>query len=206
MSSRRFPGKVLAPFRGQPIIARLLEHVSRVLPLSRIVVLTSSEPSDDPLAGYVRGLGVDVYRGELHNVAARFHDCLRVYPCSWFVRLCGDSPLLDAAVLQTVIAHPRQEQFDLITNVYPRTFPKGHSVEMVRGEAFAALDPWTLSVDEQEHVTTVFYRHPQQFRILNVTSCDPRQAELSFVVDTVEDLRRLESMPSEREAVVEEVR
>ena len=192
MSSRRFPGKVLAPLGGQPVIKRLLDKIIQVMPLSSVVVLTSVDPSDDPLACYVQSLGAPLYRGELENVAERFLHCLDEYPCDWFIRLCADSPLLDATVLKTLTAYRERLDLDLVTNVYPRTFPKGYSVEMVKAESFAALDVGALSAEEQEHVTAVFYRHPQQFRILNVTSGDPRQAGLSYVVDTLEDLQRLE--------------
>ena len=192
MSSRRFPGKVLAPIGGQSILKRLLEQAARIIPLTRITVLTSSELSDDPLACYARSLGAVVYRGDLDNVAARFFTCLQEYPCDWFIRLCADSPVLDATVLKTIVDYQDRLDLDLVTNVHPRTFAKGHSVEMVRAERFAALDVHALSAEEQEHVTTVFYRHPQRFRILNVTSGDSRQAELSYAVDTLEDLQRLE--------------
>lgn len=192
MSSQRFPGKVLAPLGGRPILKHLLEQVARVFPLNHVTVVTSVEPSDDPLACYVRNLGVAVYRGELENVAARFQGCLREYPCDWFVRLCADSPLLNPVVLKAVATHPHCLDFDIVTNVYPRTFPKGHSVEMVRAEVFADLNVLTFTADEREHVTAVFYHYPQRFRILNLTSDDPRQADLSLVVDTVDDLRCLE--------------
>jgi len=194
MSSQRFPGKVLAPLGGQPLIKRLIEQVVRVIPLSQITVLTSVEPSDDPLVWYAQSLNVSVFRSELHNVAARFRNGLREYPCTWFVRLCADSPLLDARVLKTVVNYHERLDLDLVTNVYPRTFPKGHSVEMVNAESFAALDVQGLSAEEQEHVTLAFYRQPRRFRILNVTSGDPRQADLSYAVDTIEDLQRLEAI------------
>ena len=80
-----------------------------------------------------------------------------------------------------------------MTNVTRERFPKA-TVSKWRREFFAALDVHTLSAEEQEHVTTVFYRHPHRFRILNVTSGDPRQAELNYAVDTMEDLQRLEIM------------
>lgn len=193
MSSRRFPGKVLAPLGGQPLIKRLIERVLQVVPLTQVTVLTSVESSDDPLACYLQSLSVAVYRGPLQNVALRFHECLGRYPCDWFVRLCADSPLADPAVIAAVIMHQARFDLDLVTNVHPRTFPRGHSVEMVKAASFAALDLQSLSDEEKEHVTTVFYRHPKRFRILNVTSGDPRQANISYVVDTVDDLWRLEN-------------
>lgn len=192
MSSRRFPGKVLAPLGNRPIIAHLIGRVAQVLPLTHVCVLTSTDSSDDPLACYAQSLGVSVYRGELDNVAARFQACLRQYPCAWFFRLCGDSPLLDYRLLQAFLSYSERTDLDLVTNVYPRTFPKGHSVELLKAETFATLDPSAFSAEEQEHVTKVFYNHPHAFRILNVASADPRHADMSFVVDTVADLHRLE--------------
>lgn len=194
MSSRRLPGKVLAPLGGQPVIKRLLDKITQVVPLSSVVVLTSVDPSDDPLACYVQSLGASLYRGELENVVERFLRCLREYPCDWFIRLCADSPLLDASVLKTLVAYQERWDLDVVTNVYPRTFPKGYSVEIVKSESFAALDMDALSAEEKEHVTAVFYRHPQRFRILNITSGDPRQAGLNYAVDTLEDLQRLEAL------------
>ena len=44
MSSRRFPGKMLAPFRGQPIVDYVVDAVTRGVPQgSAVVVLTSEE-------------------------------------------------------------------------------------------------------------------------------------------------------------------
>src|SRR5215510_1303815 len=184
MSSRRFPGKVLAPLGGRPLIAHLIAHVARVIALNNVTVLTSTEPSDDPLAWYIRELGVSVYRGALQNVAARFQGCLRVYPCTWFFRLCADSPLLESSLLKTFLSYYERTDLDLVTNVFPRTFPRGQSVEMVRASTFAALNVQTFSPEEQEHVTAIFYSQPQAFRIMNVRSHDPHQAETSLAVDT----------------------
>src|SRR5436190_24302869 len=91
MSSSRFPGKVLAPLHGQPLIRHVLERLAAVLPEQCIVVATSREASDDPLAAYLATLGVPVYRGELENVVGRFQRCLEAFPCEWLVRISADS-------------------------------------------------------------------------------------------------------------------
>jgi spore coat polysaccharide biosynthesis protein SpsF len=194
MSSERFPGKVLAPFKGRPIIAHVIAQVARVIPADRITVATSTEPSDDPLACYVREIGTPVYRGALNNVLERFQSCLRAYPCTWFFRLCAGSPLLDSALLQAMLASSDRPDVDLVTNVYPRTFPKGQSAEMVKTSVFLSIEQASLTPDEKEHVTKVYYDHPTAFRIINIASADPGWADASFAVDTLEDLYRLESI------------
>ncbi len=192
MRSKRFPGKVLAPFAGRPIIAHVIERVAAAVPRDQITVATSTEQSDDPLACYVQQLGVSVYRGSLNDVFGRFQLCLREYPCAWFFRICADSPLLDSTMLQTMLAYSERTDVDLVTNIYLRTFPKGQSVEMLNSKTFAAIDSGRLSLDDKEHVTKFYYDHPSEFRIFNIESSHPELANTSLVVDTLEDLRRLE--------------
>jgi spore coat polysaccharide biosynthesis protein SpsF len=193
MSSTRFPGKVLAPLQGRPLIAHLISAASQVVPPSRVAVLTSTENSDDPLACYANEIGVCVFRGALDDVLSRYQSCLRKYPCEWFFRVCADSPWIDPALLEIMLGH-RDEAIDLITNVFPRTFPKGQSAELLKATTFAALEPNTLTREEKEHVTLPYYRRSNRFRIVNIRSSDARLAAQSFVVDTLDDLRQLEGM------------
>lgn len=193
MSSSRFPGKVLAPLRGQPLIAHVLRRLVEVPQARALILVTSEDRSDDPLAAYARNdLGVSVFRGDLNNVVARFQGCLRKFPCEWFVRISGDSPLIDPRLVSAMWGQMPDSDCDILTNVAPRTFPPGQSVEIVRTSALLALDATALDRDEQEHVTLHFYRNPERFRILNVRSVDPSIASKRFVVDSVEDLRALE--------------
>ena len=62
MSSKRFPGKVLASFNGVPIIKCVIDRILNVVPIGQIVVLASQEESDDPLACYLDQLGVAIFR------------------------------------------------------------------------------------------------------------------------------------------------
>lgn len=194
MSSSRFPGKVLAPLAGRPVIAHVLAKVIQVVSLESVVVATSTAEADDPLACYLRGTGVKVFRGPLENAFLRFQQCLTEYPCDWFFRVCADSPCLDHTLLQQAWNLRRDEELDLITNIFPRTFPTGRSVELLRAHTFAAIEPQRLTPEEEEHLTQVYYNHPEEFMILNIESPCPEEVEQSLTVDTLEDLRRLERL------------
>jgi len=196
MSSHRFPGKVLAPFRGVPLIHHVIASVKRALPKVQLVVSTSSEGSDDPLVSYLQTMGVTVFRGPLDNVFERFRLCVREYSCEWVLRLSGDSPLLDCRVLQAVVSRV-DSNCDLVTTIFPRTFPKGHNAELIQVSSLLAINGEKLSSEDREHVTPFFYRNPGGFRIVNVESGDPRLAEFSLAVDTVADLHRLEQLSEE---------
>jgi len=193
MSSARFPGKMLAPFRGRPLIAQVLERFREGGLRSQVVVLTSVDPTDDPLADFVADrCGVPVFRGELDNVVGRFQAALVDYPCEWFVRISGDSPLVDAALVQAMIGWADRD-YDVVSNVVRRTFPPGQSVECVRSEVFCALRSGDLTPNQREHVTKVFYDRPDAWRMRSVVCAEPQWAGVRMVVDQLDDLRVLEA-------------
>jgi len=192
MSSRRFPGKVLAPFRGRPIIWHVLDRVARALPDVPRVVVTSTEASDDPLAAYLDQLGTPCFRGPLDDVFERFRLAARERGARWMLRSCADSPLLDARVLTAVVG-AFDPSLDLITTTQPRTFPKGHNAELINAATFAAIDAGELDAEDREHVTRFLHRNPQRFHLRNVESGDPSLAALNLAVDTLDDLQRLEA-------------
>ena len=192
MSSSRFPGKVLAPFRGKPIVSHVVSRVAQVVPPDQITVATSTDASDDPLALYVRSLGVPVYRGPLDNVFERVQMCLLEYPCDWFFRVCADSPLVDATLVETMSQFAEDTDVDLVTNVFPRTFPTGLSLEMLNAARFAGLDSACLSSEQQEHMTLYYYANASRFEIVNIESGNPKLSRINLCVDTTEDIVRLE--------------
>ncbi len=174
------------------MIARVLERFRQRDLQSRVVVLTSVDPTDDPLADFVANrCDTPVFRGELDNVVGRFQAALASYPCDWFVRISGDSPLMDASLVQVMIGLSDCNH-DVVSNVVKRTFPPGQSVECVCSGVFSALNSSELTLDQREHVTKVFYDRPDTWRMRSVICADPKWAGVRMVVDQLDDLRALE--------------
>jgi spore coat polysaccharide biosynthesis protein SpsF len=196
MSSARFPGKVLAPFRGRPIIDHVLAAIGRAAPGLPVVVATSDSGSDDPLAAYLRARDVACFRGPLADVLGRFRSCLDEYPCDYVLRVCADSPLLGVPVVRRVLAvlTESSDPPDLVTTTLRRTFPRGTNVELISASRLGNLDVGALDAEDREHVTRYFHRHAEEFRIVNVESGNPGLAELDVAVDTVSGLHRLEGL------------
>jgi spore coat polysaccharide biosynthesis protein SpsF len=195
MSSRRFPGKVLAPFRSRPIIDHVVEAVRDVVGPNAVVVATSAEASDDPLAAHAREIGAEVVRGPLDDVLGRFQQVARGHESAWLLRVTADSPLLDRRVLHRV-TDAASGEWQLVTTTFPRSFPVGTNAEAIRRDVLLGVDAAAPSPDEREHVTKYFYNRAPEFRILNVSSGNPALADESLAVDTPEDLARLERLPA----------
>lgn len=191
MSSQRFPGKVLAPLRGAPLIWHTIERCRAAEGIDKVVVLTSADASDDPLAAYLKSIGCLFYRGVLDPVFVRYQAALESHPCDYFVRISGDSPLIEPGLITAMAAFAATGQYDFLSNVHHKKFPRGQSVEIVRSSLFASIDPHSLSGEEQEHVMPYFYSHSREYRTFFADS-PVNNRHINCCVDTLEDMRNIE--------------
>jgi spore coat polysaccharide biosynthesis protein SpsF len=192
MGSSRLPGKVLMELGGHPALGLLLDRLTRS-GAARVVVATSIEAGDDPIEGFCEDRGVQVVRGSESDVLGRFIDALDQFPASHVVRITGDCPLVDPAVVDEVIGLHLRSAADYSTNVLPRTFPKGLDAEVVRADALRVADAEAEDPLEREHVTPFLYRRPERFRLANLRSGEDLGDE-RWTLDTAEDLDTLRSM------------
>jgi spore coat polysaccharide biosynthesis protein SpsF (cytidylyltransferase family) len=189
LSSQRLPGKVLRDLGGVPVLDRVLAALRRVRGLQGVVVATSTDPSDDLLAAHCRRVGVVCERGALHNVAGRLLAIATRRQVGSFLRVNADSPFLDPRVVEKGLRLFDREEVDVVTNVFPRSFPRGQSVEVVRLSALRRACAALRSPEDREHVTRHFYAHPEEFRIHNFRAFGDFSG-LSLCVDTPADLVR----------------
>jgi spore coat polysaccharide biosynthesis protein SpsF len=186
-TSSRLPAKVLAPILGRAMILRQIDRVARAKTLDRLVVATSDDASDDALAALLAGEGVAVHRGPLDDVLARFAGALAAHPADHVVRLTGDCPLADPAIIDATVALHLEDGADYTSNCARPTFPDGLDVEVIRADALreAAAAAWRPS--EREHVTPFLRAHPERFRAAELVAPVDR-SRLRLTVDTPADL------------------
>ena len=183
-SSSRLPGKVLLPLAGAPMILRQIERLARSTRIDRLVVATSDDPSDDDLARVVAGQGILVHRGQLDDVLARFVGALEAFgPADHVVRLTGDCPLADPAVIDATIAHVTAAGADYGSDTPPhRTFPKGLDVEVMTAATLRAAAARAATPEEHEHVTWGVHQHPELYR-LSFLSQAVEEGDVRWTVD-----------------------
>ena len=187
MSSQRFPNKVLYRVAGKPMLQYLLERLNTCSNLDVIIVATSVEPSDDAIVEFCQQYGISCYRGQPSNVASRFKEASETHALDAFIRVNGDSPLLDQRLIEKGIGIFLNGDFDLVTNVLPRTYPKGQSVEVLRTSTYQRTYPRMQESDDLEHVTKFFYKHPKDFRIHNFALAENLN-NIQLSVDTWQDM------------------
>ncbi len=111
--STRFPGKLLAPIKGKPVIRWTVENALKV-PRSRVIVATD----DRRIAAAVEDLEVDVIMtpSELPSGTDRVAVAVsELEPAEIVVNLQGDEPFLSAKLVNDLIEAHRNSTFDIFT-------------------------------------------------------------------------------------------
>ncbi len=186
MDSTRLPGKALLDLNGVPVLGRVLARLEKSLEIDGIVVCTSTRSIDDPIAEFAITADVQLIRGDTFDVLDRAKTAMTETKADAIVRISGDSPFIDPDLIDTMVAMHRKTPCDLTTNVHPRTFPAGMSIEVIDAKALNLLDQQALSADDREHITTYFYQHADQFEINNHASPSPCR-DVDLALDTEED-------------------
>lgn len=221
VGASRLPGKVLLDISGEPMLDRVVKRTRRSQIIDQVVVATSTDQSDDPIAKHCDQRGYTYYRGSLHDVLDRYFEAAKTYSAGVVVRITADCPIIDPMVIdQTLRAFYRlgpslitetesdsqnesqselKQKFswDFAANRLPppwqRTFPIGLDTEVCK---FSALEIAWREADQphqREHVMPFLYDQKNRFRVLLVNH-DPDYGNYRWTVDTEQDLILLRSI------------
>ena len=191
MSSSRLPGKVLRLVGSQPMLARVIARASRAKLVDEVMVATTTDPSDEPIAEYCETMGIACFRGDLYDVLDRYYQAAKLFGADVVVRLTADCPFIDPEEIDRTITHFHLTCADFTANRLPppfrRTTAVGMDTEVV---SFAALErAWQEAAEpfEREHVMPYLYDMPGRFKI-SVADWEKDLSHLRFTVDTPADL------------------
>ena len=191
MGSKRLPGKVLQDIAGAPMVIRVAERSAQAGRIEDVIVATTNLPPDQSVADACRERGFACYRGSASDVLDRFFRAARQAQAEVVVRITGDCPLIDPAVIDLTVdafleAAP---PVDFAANRLPdgRTFPIGLDTEVASIRALERA--WNEATEpyEREHVMPYLYDSPGRFRILRVDHSE-NLGHLRWTVDTADDL------------------
>ena len=206
MSSSRLPGKVLLDIAGKPMLARVVARTSRAKSAHQVLVATTTDASDDPVAARCDSMGIPCTRGSLHDVLDRYYHAASQAKAEIVVRITGDCPVIDPVLIDDCVNTLLNGSLDFTCNRLPppftRTYPIGLDTEVC---TFAALEKaWNDAREtfHREHVMPFIYEgvelsavndqfsegiSQRGFRIAQLHH-DPDYGRMRWTVDTPEDL------------------
>jgi len=98
-ASTRFPGKLLAPIAGKPLIQHVVERCKKAKSLNEVIVATD----DARIAGVAKKFcRVEMTRADHPSGTDRIAEVAARCPCDAVVNIQGDEPMIDPAVIDAV--------------------------------------------------------------------------------------------------------
>jgi spore coat polysaccharide biosynthesis protein SpsF (cytidylyltransferase family) len=202
MTSHRFPGKVLMPLAGKPVLERVIERCKLVPFVDTVIVAMPAMDESIPIYQLCNSLGVACASGSENDVLGRIYDAATMYGVDTIVRITGDCPFFDPIVAGEVLALLNAENLDYCSNVFPkRTYPKGFDVEAFTYDCLECAHLMAKAPHYREHVT-VFMQKRRGIRRANVQQKVDRSG-INCCVDVPSDIKRLEKMLAKAELIME---
>ena len=116
--SVRFPGKILVPLCGKPLIQWVWERARRAKALDALLVATD----DDRIAAAVRAFGGEVVmtRGDHPSGTDRIAEAVGERPAAAVINIQGDEPLVEPGLIDRMAEGIRtRPEWDMITAAAP---------------------------------------------------------------------------------------
>jgi spore coat polysaccharide biosynthesis protein SpsF len=203
MTSSRLPGKVLLAAAGRPLLQILVERLRRTPGLDGVVIATTVNASDDPIAALAEKLGVGLFRGSENDVLGRVCGALRMSGADVCVEITGDCPLIDPQIVGEALSEFLRTRADhpYVSNSDPhRSVPAGLDVQVFLASALFQLEATTDDPEDREHVSYGFYRPENgdrwRPRFIRHASCAGAE-DLLVTLDYPEDYALIRSLHEE---------
>ena len=190
MGSSRLPGKVMKNIAGKPMLSYVCERIGLSNLINQIVVATTDEPSDDPIAIFCEENNTPYFRGKQFDVLDRYYQASLFFKADIIVRITADCPLIDPVMIDDVIQSYVNQKVDFAANRLPppwkRSFPIGLDIEVCSFEALERHGKKLVLEFEREHVMPFLYDHPNRFKTL-LNHHEPDYGNNRWTVDTQHD-------------------
>lgn len=198
MGSSRFPGKMLAPLAGRPLLAWVLERLKQARRLDALVLATTDLPRDAALVQLAHELGVATFTGSEADVLGRFAQAARQFQADTVVRICADNPFIDGAVVDQLVDFYAASDCDYACNHLDRLgsgFADGFGAEILSASLLQGLDARCTEPRHREHVTIAVWDEGAPWRrAAPKAPPDLAHPELRFDVDEPAHLAELQSL------------
>ena len=163
MSSVRLPKKMSIKVNNFSILEHVINRISLINKNKKIFIATSIKKEDDEIEEITKKYDVILFRGNLMNVYERYYDLINEYKLDHFIRISGDSPLIDYKIILKCYEIYSKNNFDVVTNKSPRSFPIGQTVEVINAKKFVDSKKYVVTEYLKEHVTIQMYENNYKY-------------------------------------------
>lgn len=189
MASSRVPGKAMLDLVGRPLLGHMIDRVRRVQHVGPMVLATSTDPRNDPMIEFARSEGLRVFRHSPEDdLAGRVAGAIRDIPGDFVLKVGGDCPFIDPAILQRMVDSALADKtLDFISNRIEWSYPLGLSADVLSRRAIEWADKNLAEPDDRELFAIYIRDHSDQFRVLPIIHHE-KLNHLGWTVDEPKDV------------------
>jgi spore coat polysaccharide biosynthesis protein SpsF (cytidylyltransferase family) len=192
MKSSRLHFKAMQNISGQPLIKRLVERISEIIPLNRIVLCTSLAAQDDAIQKFADQNKINCFRGHELDVMERFLEAAKLYNAKIIARVTGDNPLTDPFVMLEMLQHHEKNNSEY---TYNNEIPIGTRTEIIDVSTLSRIHSQLSDPLSSEYMTYMLNR-PDKLKTseYKVSNHILKRPEICLTVDTESDFKAMQEV------------
>jgi len=116
LGSTRFPGKLLTPLSGRPLLWHVWSRTCSAASLGEVLIATDAEE----IAAAARSWGAEVRMtpADCQSGSQRIATLIPGLEADWILNVQGDEPLIEPQLLDALVAAAEQSPADILTPVF----------------------------------------------------------------------------------------
>ena len=194
LASKRFKNKAkIILVNNKTLIEHIIDQASKILPKRKIILATTKKKEDDYLCNIAKKKNINFFRGSENNVLKRTIDCCKQYNIKYFLRYCGDRPIIDILKIKKIIKNfKKYDQYDLIsTNNQKEKIDQGLTIEIIKSDILAKIPKIKLHRKDNEHITNYLYKNYKNYKTYKISFLKLFKKQYKYTIDYKKDLKTL---------------
>jgi glutamate-1-semialdehyde 2,1-aminomutase len=158
LGSSRFRKKIFQEVNGQKIIEIIYKRVCKSKKIDKVIIATTNNKVDDPLAKFLRNKKIIFFRGSEKNVLDRYYQASLQFKANNIIRITSDCPLISHDFIDEHIQIFEKKKLDVVSSYLLKSFPIGISLSVCKFKILEAAWREAKSTYDKEHVMPYVYK------------------------------------------------
>ena len=184
--SKRLPNKhFLKIFNNIRVIDLCILRLKKTKLANKIFLCTTKKKEDDKFKKVCNRHKIEIFRGNINNVAKRLINCAKENSIQTIVRITADCPIIEPNLIDKCIKLYLKKKKDYISNTLILSFPDGLDVEVFSLDVLIKSQNLSKTKYNKEHVTPFIIRSKKfkKYNYKNIKNYSDRR----WTLDNLED-------------------
>ncbi|OAV44298.1 cytidylyltransferase domain-containing protein [Lewinella sp. 4G2] len=192
LKSSRLPLKLLKDLGGRSVVERVIDRTKQVSYVNDIVLCTSTNPQDRPLADLALKNNIYYFLGSEEDVLKRLADAADFFEMDCFVNITGENPLFSIEYANLIADSLRTGHYDF---VYLEGLPIGCACYGLNTKALKVICEVKKEVDTE--IWGMLINRPDIFRVKKIeVSPAFNIGDVRITTDYIEDYQMIQKIYS----------